>query len=205
MKASAALVLVGGVLAGCGSSDKLLGSDGSTVMSGGSGGAPEVTFPPRAVLGAPCVPADEWVSDFRGFSVNEVNIDDRAPQCETNFCIVNHFQGRATCPYGQVADAGDCLVPDGSQPVTVSVDAQLVSRQANVAAVCSCRCDGDGPGPYCTCPESMQCEHLVDDLHLSNDSYLAGSYCIPKGSQYDSSMRDGPLCVAPNCGPAHPN
>ena len=205
-RASAVLRLVGlSVVGGCSGSDKLLGSDGSTVISGGSGGgggAPAAPLPPPEALGVRCIPSWESLPYFRGYSVKEIDIEQGGAECETNICLMNHFQGRVSCPYGQAAGASDCLLPDGSSSVAGAVVPQLVSRQAAVAAICSCRCDGDGPGPYCTCPESMQCEHLVDDLGLGH-SELAGSYCIPKGSQYDP-RQVSEVCVAPNCGPAHP-
>ena len=161
--------------------------------------------PAPAALGEPCVASDENFRSFPGFDVKEVNIEDRATTCQSNICVVNHFQGRASCPYGQAAGAANCLVPDGSATVTASVEPQLESRQANVASICSCQCDGEGPGPYCTCPDSMQCEHLVDDVGLDPPGVnLAGSYCIPKGSQYDPKAVTVD-CVEPNCGPAHPN
>lgn len=167
---------------------------------------PPLSIPEQApaAVGEPCIASDEWSPYFSGYSAAELNVDDRAPQCESNICLVNHFQGRASCPYGQAAGAGDCLLPDGSKPVKGKVSPQLEARQAAVASICSCRCDGDGPGPYCTCPESMQCEHLVDDLGLGTPE-LAGSYCIPKGSKYDAAQLSSPVCIAPNCGPAHPN
>lgn len=193
------MVLVGLEVVGCSSSDKLLGSDGLPVSSGDV--VTSATMP--AALGEPCVASDENFRSFPGFSAKEVNIEDQATACESNICVINHFQGRTSCPYGQAAGAADCLVPDGSATVTAAVAPQLESRQANVASICSCRCDGDGPGPYCTCPDSMQCQHLVDDLHVGG-SELAGSYCIPKGSQYDPQAATVD-CVEPDCGPAHPN
>lgn len=202
-KAGAALVLVGLITGGCGSSDKLLASDGSAVSGSPPPDASAMGVPPPAALGEPCINSDEWVPSFPGFSKNEINIEDRAAQCETNICLLNHFQGRASCPYGQAQGTSGCLLPDNSRPVTVGVAPQLVSRQANVASICSCRCDGDGPGPYCTCPESMQCQRLIEDLHLGG-SELAGSYCIPKGSQYDPKQ-PSEECVEPNCGPANPH
>jgi hypothetical protein len=206
IKRACAVALVGLAMGGCSSSDKLLGSDGSTVSSAGggaAGGAPSVPLPTPAALGESCVGGDEWVPYFAGYAAKEVNVEDRAPQCESSICLINHFQGRASCPYGQAKGGTDCLLPDGTGTVVTPVQPQLQARQANVASICSCRCDGDGPGPYCTCPESMQCEPLVEDLHLGVGD-LAGSYCIPKGSQYGSSQPSGPVCVEPNCGPAHP-
>jgi len=72
--------------------------------------------------------------------------------------------GSCQLSYGQDAGAGACRVPGTNEAVAVQVSPQLVKRQASLAATCSCRCAGGGPGPYCTCPESMQCDHLVDAL-----------------------------------------
>ena len=156
----------------------------------------------QAGLGEPCIAEDEYFPTFTGYQANQVNIDDGSPVCSTGICLSNHFQGRVSCPYGQAAGSADCLVRGSKVPVSGAVQPQLAARQAAQAVVCSCRCDGDGPGPYCTCPDSMQCEHLVDDLQLGGPD-LAGSYCIPKGTQY-SAKSDQTLCTDPNCGDAHP-
>lgn len=55
-------------------------------------------------IGDPCTPEDEYLTSFSGFSQNEVNIESRSFQCLTRVCLVNHFQGRVSCPYGQVED-----------------------------------------------------------------------------------------------------
>jgi hypothetical protein len=134
-------------------------------------------------LGAPCISDDERRPNFAGHSASEVSIDDHAASCSTGMCIQNHFQGRVSCPFGQTQGGQDCLVDGGYDLVTVPVKPQLIARSERNASICSCQCAGSGPGPYCTCPESMQCEHLIDDLGIGTS--LAGSYCIPKGSQYD--------------------
>jgi len=142
------------------------------------------TYVPVSRLGERCISEDEHSRSFAGYSVSEVNIDERASMCESNLCIQNHFQGRASCPQGQAEGGGDCLAAGSYDPVTVPVPAQLPSRPAALTSICSCQCAGPGPGPFCTCPESMQCAHLVDDLEIG-DNHLAGSYCIPNGTQYN--------------------
>lgn len=167
-----------------------------------SGSIPPATSV-RAALGEPCLGSDEYFPSFPGYSTNEVALETDALACSTGICLINHFQGRVSCPYGQAAGSGDCLVRGSNVPVSVAVQPQLVARQAAQAVICSCRCDGSGPGPYCTCPDSMQCEPVIDDLQLGAGSELAGSYCIPKGSQYQAKS-DPTLCTEPNCGDAHP-
>ena len=55
-------------------------------------------------VGDPCTPEDEYLNSFSGFSQSEVNVESRSFQCLTRICLVNHFQGRVSCPYGQVED-----------------------------------------------------------------------------------------------------
>jgi hypothetical protein len=54
-------------------------------------------------VGDPCIPEDEYKQSFNGFALTEVNVESRSFQCETRVCIVNHFQGRVSCPYGQLS------------------------------------------------------------------------------------------------------
>ena len=53
-------------------------------------------------VGDPCIPEDEYKQTFNGYQVTEVNVESKSFQCETRVCIVNHFQGRVSCPYGQL-------------------------------------------------------------------------------------------------------
>ena len=52
-------------------------------------------------VGDPCIPEDEYQKGFSGYGVTETNVESRSFQCETRICLVNHFQGRVSCPYGQ--------------------------------------------------------------------------------------------------------
>ena len=52
-------------------------------------------------VGDPCTPEDEYQQGFNGYGVTEVNIESKSFQCETRVCLVNHFEGRVSCPYGQ--------------------------------------------------------------------------------------------------------
>jgi hypothetical protein len=56
-------------------------------------------------IGDPCIPEAEYAADFLGFSEQEVNVESKSFQCETRLCLVNHFRGRVSCPYGQNANA----------------------------------------------------------------------------------------------------
>jgi hypothetical protein len=151
-------------------------------------------------VGDPCVPEDEYEASFAGFQVTEVNVESRSFQCETRVCLVNHFQGRVSCPKGQTeTEAGGaetpCAIPAtgktgvGDDRVTVRVSPQLTKRQTDDAVYCSCRCNGpDENARYCECPDGFACEELVKDLKIGESGgQLAGSYCIREGSRYDSA------------------
>ena len=172
-------------------------------------------------VGDPCIPEDEYRQQVAGYGVTEVNVESRSFQCETRVCLVNHFQGRVSCPYGQSEEAltlpgtdpGRCRVPgtkgdaqDGSEEIQVPVDPQLIERRAEDAVYCSCRCDGpDKNARYCECPSGYACVELVEDLDLGagqGAGNLAGSYCIKDGTRYDATQSGGAACdrVLGNCG-----
>lgn len=130
-----------------------------------------------AAVGQPCVTTDEEFPTFSGFSLGETNIEYRGPSCGPDLvCLVNHFQGRVSCPAGQSADElGRCLTL-GGDPVSVPVEPQLDDRPADRHVICSCRCDGpERDADYCSCPSGMQCEELIAPGPGRNE--YAGSYC----------------------------
>jgi len=150
-------------------------------------------------VGDPCTPEDEYIADFPGYAAKEVNVESKSFQCETRVCLVNHFQGRVSCKYGQVnKDQANCSLPgDPTRKVTAVVNPQLVDRTADKAVYCSCRCDGpDKNARYCKCPSGYACDKLVDEIGVGS-TQLAGSYCVRDGTQYtgpDSTTRG-------NCSP----
>src|SRR5882672_11007773 len=92
---------------------------------------------------------------------SEANIESCSFQCETRVCIVNHFRGRVSCPYGQkagvVTDHG-CHVPGETTPIAsdVIVAPQCIQRALAQEVYCSCRCVGtDLNGCYCKCPNGF--------------------------------------------------
>ncbi|HEY5374672.1 MAG TPA: hypothetical protein VIK01_13385 [Polyangiaceae bacterium] len=145
-------------------------------------------------VGDPCTPEDEYNANFPGYDPKEVNVESKSFQCETRVCLVNHFQGRVSCKYGQASAAdAKCFIPgsDKTNPANViqqAVTPQLTARQADTAVYCSCRCDGeDKNARYCKCPSGYACSHLVDNLHLGGGQ-LAGSYCVRDNTAYSQSQ-----------------
>src|SRR4029077_6934485 len=81
-------------------------------------------------IGDPCTPEQEYSATFIGFSSQEVSTEGESFQCQTRLCLVNHFQGRVSCPYGQESSgnptgpaANACSTPGIGSPVTGPLNA----------------------------------------------------------------------------------
>jgi hypothetical protein len=158
-------------------------------------------------VGDPCLPEDEFYSDFSGYSRSEVNFESGSLQCRTRTCLVNHFQGRVSCPFGQDDAALDlpandprrCRLPgtsgeDPSDAVSVPVDPWKVDRTPDAAVYCSCRCAGpDKSARYCECPSGFVCEELVKEFGVQRRE-LAGSYCVKQGTEFEPSRAGNTSC-----------
>lgn len=145
----------------------------------------------NAGVGDPCTDDNQAMASFSGFSVTEVNVESRTPQCGTGMCLTYGFQGRKGCPYGV-----GCTTP-GGDPVTVPVNPQLLARSPNDSMYCSCRCDGpSGTGPFCACPQGFECRKLIPDLGFDSGEQLAGSYCVKAGTPEPNTLVSGPVCDA---------
>ncbi|MDF2693341.1 MAG: hypothetical protein K0S65_1724 [Labilithrix sp.] len=175
-------------------------------------------------IGDPCTPEQEFNADFLGFDEKEVNVESKSFQCRTRLCLVNHFRGRVSCPYGQSAEGtppagakSACTIPGTDTPIEgakdpatndfvdtrrkSSVAAQCVDRSADKAVYCSCRCaDINGQRPsdqtFCDCPDGFQCERLVTSIGQGNEG-LTGSYCIKSNTKYDPTT----ACTQGDCDP----
>ncbi len=159
-------------------------------------------------VGSACLPVSETSPGYAGANVDTPALDTDA-RC-TQACLVYHFQGRVSCPYGQnenqlqslpADDIARCRVPDASgeiteQPVEVPVSPQLVGRPDEQAVYCSCRCDGPDPdASYCACPQDMDCLELFAPTgDAATDSY-AGSYCVKRDAVYDPDASYGDPCI----------
>ncbi|MFO0643708.1 MAG: hypothetical protein U0183_31060 [Polyangiaceae bacterium] len=157
-------------------------------------------------VGDPCIPEQEYNEQFLGFSQKEVNVESKSFQCQTRVCLVNHFRGRVSCPYGQTAAGGGrssdpCVLPgtvDGKvkgvpgAPEGAAVEPQCLNRKADATVYCSCRCANsqgktDDGANYCACPDGFACEQLVDPTGQGNEG-LTGGYCIKQNTKYDPGV-----------------
>jgi hypothetical protein len=169
-------------------------------------------------VGDPCVPEDEYNTDFAGFKVTEENIESRSFQCQTRICLVNHFQGRVSCPYGQGKTPGDpktlgcqtptsgdadqdkpCCVPGTDTAIAAEVCGQCgdqSTRSAAQAVYCSCRCavaEGEPDDPnfnFCECPTGYSCEQIRPNVGLG-DKQLTGKYCIKEKTAFEAESQCG--------------
>jgi hypothetical protein len=192
---------------GCSTSSAISGSgDAGVDASDGldasiDGGRPEASV---SVIGSPCIPSLEQSASFDGFNVDDVTVEKSNAACGDAVCLVDHFQGRTTCPYGQdqngngpTPDAGSCTLPgNASQKVSGYVNAQCADRPANKAVFCSCQCSDVYGQPsessYCTCPAGYSCAQVVPDF--GDPSGAAGGYCTKDTTAFDPSSACASTC-----------
>jgi hypothetical protein len=125
--AALAVLGVGGLAAGCPASIQ-----------------PSANLEFAAGVGDPCVAEEEYDPSFLGFSLTEISIDDRNFQCPTRICLVNHFQGRASCPYGQNVDGTPRAPAAACTNGTPRPDGVGVACAAQTAQAWGCCAPGSG-------------------------------------------------------------
>ena len=180
-------------------------------------------------VGDPCTPEQEFNPEFNGFNEKEVNVESKSFQCQTRLCLVNHFRGRVSCPYGQNKDGtpvtgakSGCAVPGGDyanvgdritgNPTDKTnieeVQPQCTDRSADNSVYCSCRCQNlqgqtnDGAN-YCTCPDGFSCTQLVTSIG-AGDTGLTGGYCTKNNTDFKVNGNCNSSCATglKNCGTA---
>jgi hypothetical protein len=161
------LLLLAGSTAGCS------GSDVEVLTYGEGAGALRI--------GEVCIPTDEGSPEFAGLSIGEVNVTMFDPQCASGVCVARDFQGRVTCPDGNLGQGQECFTPAGEQ-VSVDVRPHAPQTRPEDHVYCSCRCGGPSElAPFCDCPSGMKCDQLVpDSIGWRVDPLLsgAGAYCV---------------------------
>jgi hypothetical protein len=154
-------------------------------------------------VGDPCIPDAEYSTTFSPFSIKEVYFEVQSMTCETRVCLVNHFQGRVSCPLGQSDSTSEpaCYLPgtpEGEVGTRVEgpVPAWDLDRPPERSVYCSCRCDGPDPGArYCECPSGYACTELAPEGISETKQGLKGSYCVKSGTQFSPTEIDGPTCA----------
>lgn len=121
-------------------------------------------LPAPGAVGEACLVSGENNPLFSSHQIFEDTLETGAfEQCESGICMMNHFQGRVSCPLGQAAPAA-CSGPS---------DASCGAGAACVAAVTiPIYCDPDAPAVEAQCPgvgdvcnpQRRSCE-CTDDAH----------------------------------------
>lgn len=158
------LLLVGGA-AGCS------GSDVEVLTYGAGVGA--------LAVGEVCIPMDEASPEYAGASIGEVHVTFFDSQCSSGTCLAHDFQGRVTCPDGNLGRGEECFTPAGEQ-VSVDVRPHAPRTRPEDHVYCSCRCGGPPEhAPFCDCPSGMRCDELVPYGVTESVAFFgAGAYCV---------------------------
>jgi hypothetical protein len=169
-----------------------------------------------AQIGQPCTPAEEADTAFLGFDAQQVSVELPTPDADPGVlvCLVNHFRGRVTCPYGQDPSGQDLASVDGasggpfpngigpcetpSGPVVgdatadprdgAQVQPQCSDRRAASVVTWSCRC-ANPTGATDDGATYCSCPSGTTCTQLIDpvgDSNVAGAYCIQSGTDYES-------------------
>jgi hypothetical protein len=147
-------------------------------------------------VGDPCTPEQEYNPGFVGFNVEEVDVESKSFQCQTRLCLVNHFQGRVSCPYGQNTDGSGPA--SGTAPCTTPSTGQCVDGKA-----CA-----DGTQPASTtsgCSDGSK-RALVDTKNqakvlpvCTNRTATQAVYCSCRCANLNGKTDDGALyCACPD-------
>ena len=86
-------------------------------------------------VGDPCTPDEEYDPTFQGFSLSDVSVESKSYVCLTRLCLVNHFQGRVTCPYGQT---GVFCCPGGVCPTPLTAATPAATLSTSTPPVWTC-------------------------------------------------------------------
>jgi hypothetical protein len=183
--------------------DAVDGAEGSAAADADDGSDDAASLPLTTVasVGTVCTPSPELSAAFGGFSYRQVTLDEGNPACPGAVCLVNHFQGLTTCPYGQDSNANpangastSCTVPGAGTPVRPgavvggeTVEPWCSDRRPASAVTCSCRCENvdgrtDDGASYCACPSGYTCAQVVPEIQSGDPR--AGGYCIKVGTTY---------------------
>ncbi len=150
-------------------------------------------------VGDPCTPEDEYSATFGGFDTKDANIESRSFQCATRICLVNHFQGRVSCPLGQ--DGGKQVPCNGPSDGTCAaqglgscVASDVFSPTCNTTPDCPGGLAADGKtnllGFVCT-GGACQCTR---DAMIDSIPY----YCQPAPGGTSAQVLQSFVCHKPN-------
>lgn len=136
-------------------------------------------------VGDPCAPEDEYDPEFAGFNLGQEYIESRSFQCSTRICLVNHVQGRVSCPLGQPESrVRDCTGPNG--PREEVCDAARGERCVESTS------EGSAKRYVCHVPGACQSADAKPSQNEGKDCCIPGTdkpVTVPVCGQCDSESR----------------
>jgi len=169
-------------------------------------------------VGDPCTPEQEYDPSFLGFAASEVSVESKSFQCQTRLCLVNHFQGRVSCPYGQdvtgapLSGTTTCTNsdprPDGTAPACSGQTAQNWGCCAPGTNAPISGWDPTCVGPEPPSPFDSPCSMSGGDLSACNARVLpqctnrtadSAVYCSCRCADVNGQTTDGAnYCTCPD-------
>jgi hypothetical protein len=149
-------------------------------------------------VGDPCTPEQEYVAHFTGFNIAEAYIESRSFQCATRLCLVDHFQGRVSCPLGQsAADIKLCAGPGDTScgPGSQCAAAETFAPPCDPSVRCPNGLTCDPDRRVCTC-DSVRSPTLSLDGASYTCAYFDTS-CVPGGAAPCTGVLQGYVCHVP--------
>ena len=159
-------------------------------------------------VGDPCVPDEETDATFPGFHIDESYIESRSFQCSTRICLVNHFQGRASCPLGQAqADVKACSGPGdtscgGGKGCVVSATYAVPCNPCDKATDPTCKDTGCSDGLTCD-PTHFVCAcdtKSTPSLNIGGIAYTCAPFdttCTPSATESCAGLLTAYTCHTP--------
>lgn len=146
-------------------------------------------------VGDPCLPEEEYDSAFAGFKVTQEFIESRSFQCETRICLVNHFQGRVSCPLGQPALTLQPCTP--GDPTACNGDKDACVPSSTVPRGCNEETGEGGCDTYVCRPKDENGKFIECQDPNQSAEWNKGKICCVPGT--DAPVQQ-PVCG--QCGPS---
>jgi hypothetical protein len=138
-------------------------------------------------VGDPCTPEDEYKPDFAGFKMQEENIESRSFQCATRICLVNHFQGRVSCPRGQTKlDVVFCDPQDEGACDKEGLPDSVRGGKCVVAQTLAPDCDSDSE---CGGLVGTVCDPVAKVCKCTGSQLPENYFCEPSNPDDSKSLR----------------
>jgi hypothetical protein len=144
-------------------------------------------------VGDPCTPEQEYDPTFGGFAEQEVSTEGESFQCQTRLCLVNHFQGRVSCPYGQnqIADKPGVTPPGYKLPLVIgsTATAGCVTPGLHTKVTGPLDSSGNPVDPTVGMEVNAQCTERTADKTV---------YCSCRCADLNGTQNGGNFCNCPS-------